>query len=292
MPAMDAEALKQKTRRTREQEYRSFLALYRGENDVVLNPPLPPAGTNFNNVPENVDLADRVEALYREVYASPYLRHFNLPELRATFKNLEALLVATPGVDVGLGDLGRKRRELRFLHRFAQIVKWKDYERSPPDQKALSSGRKRIAEMCLPLEDLLLDQLEDEHLLRKLHNSDLAALPELIKQLGRFGEVFQTVKPDLPYERNRTPENSVMRLVLDDLAECCYRVYEACSYEVVRMLLKSCWLHGYAGIRKGELEALINAALERKQTDYLARTAPREDDALAPEMVWMPVRSL
>ena len=138
----------------------------------------------------------------------------------------------------------------------------------------------------------MLDQLEDEHLLRKLHASDLTALPELIKHLGHFGEVFERIKPDLPYERNRTPDNSIMRLVLDDLAECCYRFYEACSYEVVRALLKSCWLHGYAGIRKGELEALISAALERKQTDYRARTVPRDDDRPAPAVAWMPVRSL
>lgn len=289
---METEDLKLKTRRIREQEYRSFLGLYRGDNDIILNPPLPPAGTVFNSVSENADLASRIDALYRDVYASAYLRHFDLPELRAAFKRLEALLAASPGVDVGLNDLGRQRRELRFLHRFAQIVKWKDYERSPPDQKALSSARKRIAEMCLTLEELMLDQLEDEHLLRKLHASDLTALPDLIKHLGRFGEVFESIKPDLPYERNRTPDNSIMRLVLDDLAECCYRFYEACSYEVVRALLKSCWLHGYAGIRKGELETLISAALERKQTDYRARTVPRDDDRPAPAVAWMPVRSL
>lgn len=288
---MDTVNLKQNARLKREWDYHSFIRLFREYHDV-LNPALPADEIEFNSVTINQELAHRIEKLHREVYASPYFRHFDRPALRTAFKGLEALLAATPGIPVSIDELGRKRRELCFMHRFAQIVKWKDYERSPPDPTALSEARKRIARRCQELEELLLDQLEDPSLIRKLHKKDLTSLPELIKGLGRFGDVFETVKTDLPYDRNRNPANSVIRLVLDDLAECCYRIYEACDYEVVRHLLKSCWLHSYAGIRKGELEEMISNALVRKQTDYHERNIALDDDRTPPEIPWMPVRSL
>lgn len=288
---MNTEEIKQDARQKREREYHSFIGLFREYRDV-LNPPLPADGSEFASTTVNQELANRIENLLCEVYASPYLRRFDIPALRAAFKGLETLLAATPGIPVSLDELGRKRRELCFMHRFAQIVKWQDYERSPPDQEALGNVRKRIARRCQELEELLLDQLEDPHLIRKLHKNDLTTLPELIKGLGRISEVFETIKPDLPYDRNRNPANSVIRLVLDDLAECCYRIYEACDYEVVRHLLKSCWLHSYAGIRKGELEEMISNALERKQTDYRERNIALDDVGTSPEISWMPVRSL
>ena len=288
---MDTENLKQNARLKREREYHSFIGLFREYSDV-LNPAPPADESEITGTSINQELALRIEKLHREVYASPYFRRFDRPALSTAFKGLETLLAATPGVPVSLDELGRKRRELCFMHRFAQIVKWQDYERSPPDQDALSKARKRTARLCQELEELLLDQLEDQHLLRKLHKDDLTTLPELIKALGRFGDVFETIKPDLPYDRNRNPANSVIRLVLDDLAECCYRIYEACNYEVVRHLLKSCWLHSYAGIRKGELEEMISNALERKQTDYHQRNIALDDGRTPPEIPWMPVRSL
>lgn len=288
---MDTEDLKQDARLKRGREYHDFLGLFREYRDV-LNPPMPADGSEFTSTTINQELAHRIEKLHREVYASPYFRRFDRPALSTAFKALETLLAATPGIPVSLDEMGRKRRELCFLHRFTQIVKWQDYERSPPDQEALGKARKRVSRLCHDLEELLLDQLEDQHLLRKLHKDDLTTLPVLIKNLGRFGEVFETIKPDLPYDRNRNPANSVIRLVLDDVAECCYRIYEACDYEVVRLLLKSCWLHSYAGIRKGELEEMIGNALERKQTDYRERNSEREDGRTPPEIAWMPVRSL
>lgn len=288
---MNTEDIKQEARQKREREYHSFLGLFRAYRDV-LSPPLPADGSEFARTAIEQELVHRIEKLHRDVYASTYLWRFDIPALSTAFKGLETLLAATPGVPVSLDEVGRKRRELCFMHRFAQIVKWQDYERSPPDQEALSKARKRIARLCQGLEDLLLDQLEDQHLLRKLHKDDLTTLPELIKGLGRFGEVFETIKPDLPYDRNRNPANSVIRLVLDDVAECCYRIYEACDYEVVRHLLKSCWLQPYAGIRKGELEEMISNALERKQTDYRERNIALEEGRTPPEISWMPVRSL
>ncbi|MEN3371898.1 hypothetical protein [Dechloromonas sp. ZS-1] len=288
---MDTEDLKQDARLKREREYHSFLGLFREYRDV-LNPPLPAEGSEFASIAINPEWSHRIEKLHREVYASPYFRRFDRPALSTAFKALETLLAATPGIPVSLDELGRKRRELCFMHRFAQIVKWQDYERSPPDQEALGKARKRVSRVCQELEELLLDQLEDQHLLRKLHKDDLATLPGLIKDLGRLGEVFETIKPDLPYDRNRNPANSVIRLVLDDVAECCYRIYEACDYEVVRQLLRSCWLHPYAGIRKGELEEMISNALERKQSDYRERNIALDDDRAPPEISWTPVRSL
>ena len=288
---MDTEDLKQDARLKREREYHSFLGLFREYRDV-LNPPLPAEGSEFASIAVNPEWAHRIEKLHREVYASPYFRRFDRPALSTALKGLETLLAASPGIPVSLDELGRKRRELCFMHRFAQIVKWQDYERSPPNQEALGKARKRIAHLCQEVEELLLDQLEDQQLLRKLHKDDLTTLPILIKDLGRFGQVFETIKPDLPYNRNRNPANSVIRLVLDDVAECCYRIYEACDYEVVRLLLKSCWLHSYAGIRKGELEEMISNALVRKQTSYRERNIEREDDRTPPEISWMPVRSL
>jgi len=288
---MDTEDLKQDSRLKREREYHSFLGLFRDYRDV-LNPPSPASGSEFSSTTINQESVYRIEKLHGEVYTSPYFRRFERPALSAAFKKLEELLAATPGIPVSLDELGRKRREICFMHRFARIVKWKDYERSPPDQEVLGKARKRVSRLCQELEELLLDQLEDQHLLRKLHKDDLTTLPDLIKELGRFGDVFETIKPDLPYDRNRNPENSVIRLVMDDLAECCYRIYEACNYEVVRLLLKSCWLHPYAGIRKGELDEMISNALERKLTDYRERNIPLDDGRTPPEISWMPVRSL
>lgn len=288
---MDMEDHKPDARQKREREYHSFLGLFREYRDVLAPPP-PAEGSDFTSTTINQERAHRIEKLHREVYASPYFRRFDRPALSTALKDLETLLATSPGIPVSLDELGRKRRELCFMHRFAHIVKWPDYERCPPDQEALGKARKRIARLCQELEGLLLDQLEDQHLLRKLHKNDLTALPDLIKDLGRFGEVFETIKLDLPYDRNRNPANSVIRLVLDDVAECCYRIYEACDYEVVRHLLKSCWLHSYAGIRKGELEEMISNALERKQTEYHQRNIEREDDRIPPEISWMPVRSL
>lgn len=288
---MDTEDLKQDARLKREREYHSFLGLFREYRDV-LNPPLPAEGSELASTAINPEWAHRIEKLHREVYASPYFRRFDRPALSTALKALETLLAAAPGIPVSLDELGRKRRELCFMHRFAQIVKWQDYERSPPDQDALGKARKRVSRLCQELEELLLDQLEDQHLLRKLHKDDLATLPGLIKDLGRLGEVFETIKPELPYDRNRNPANSVIRLVLDDVAECCYRIYEACDYEVVRQLLRSCWLHPYAGIRKGELEEMISNALERKQTDYRERNIALDDGRAPPEISWMPARSL
>ena len=283
--------MKEYARLKREREYCSFLGLFR-EYREVLNPPPPPEGSEFASIVIDPAWAHRIEKLHREVYASPYFRHFDRPALSAAFKALETLLAAAPGIPVSLDELGRKRRELCFMHRFAQIVKWRDYERSPPDPEAMGKARKRVSRLCQELEELLLGQLEDQPLLRKLHNDDLAMLPGLIMNLGRFGEIFETIKPVLPYDRNRNAANSVIRLVVDDLAECCYRIYEACDYEVVRYLLKSCWLNSYAYVRKGELEEMISNALERKLTEYHQRDIEREDDRIPPEISWMPVRSL
>lgn len=288
---MDMEDIKLKARQAREREYHDFLALYRDYRDI-LNPPQTPAtadATSAELVPER---ERRINDLYRRVYASPYIRRFDRSALNAAFKQLEALLAASPGAPISLDELGQKFRQVCFLHRFALIIKWEHYERRPPNPEALGQARKRIALQCQKLEGLLIDQLEDEPLLRELHNADLTALLELIKDLDQIGKVFKTITPRLPYVRNRDADNSVMRLFLYDLAECCYRIYEACDHGAMLKLLQSCRLRAYTGVRKSELEALIENALNIKITDYLARIAERDDDVNTPEPPWMPVRSL
>ncbi|MBS0368629.1 MAG: hypothetical protein JSS57_05450 [Proteobacteria bacterium] len=288
---MELENLKLEDRQKREREYYDFMRLYRGYDDI-LDPSRSNETATVTSAQGLSEREGRIDDLDRAVFDSPYIRQFNRSALNAAFAKLETGLAASPGVPISLDALGQKRRRVCFLHRFAQIVRWQDYEHQPPKPKALGNARKRIARLCQELESLLLDQLNDEHLIRKLHNNDLAALPELIKGLDQFGDVFETVKPDYPVQRNRELDNTVLRLVLNDLAECCYQVYENCDYEVVRQLLKSCWLRHYASTRKGELEKMIELSRERKITSYYERTAERDEDRSTPEFPWTPVRSL
>lgn len=287
----EADDLKQEQRWKRERDFHTFIGLFR-ESDGLLNPPPRTSGGDISDSEVVADLKTRFAALHDAVYNSPYMRQLDRAAIRSVLRGMERSMATSRGESHNSSDMDVMRRELLFLNRFANIVKWKDFERTPLDLKSLGRDRKKIAAMCLDLESLLLNQLEDPYLLRKLRNDDMDSLPGLIAALGRFSEVFEEIKPDPPYDRNRVTTNTVMRIVIDDLAECCYRIYEVCDVELLRKLLRATWLSAYAGVRAGELTEMINGTLGRKQTEYLDRTELVTAEATTLSMPWMPARNL
>jgi len=282
----ETDDVKREERRKRERDFHALIGLFR-ESDGLLNP-VP--RTSDNDLA--ADLKTQLSALHDAAYNSPYMRQLDRAAIRSVLRGMENSLATVRGESHNAGDMDVMRRELLFLNRFAHIVKWKDFERVPPDLKSLGRDRKKIAAMCLDLESLLLNQLEDPYLLRKLRNDDLDRLPGLITALGRFSEVFEEIKPEPPYDRDRVTANTVMRIVIDELAECCFRIYEVCDVELLRKLLRATWLRSYAGVRSGELTEMINTTLGRKQTEYFDRTEPLTTEATALSIPWMPARNL
>jgi hypothetical protein len=283
--------LKREERRKRERAFHAFIGLFR-ESGRLLNPPPGPANEGGPDANVVANLKTRLTELHDAAYSSSYMRQFDPAAIRSVLRGMESSLGAARGESHNGSDMDVMRRELLFLYRFAQIVKWKDFERTPPDLQSLGRDRKKIAAMCLDLESLLLNQLEDTYLLRKIRNDDMDRLPGLITALGRFSEVFAEIKPEPPYDRNRVTTNTVMRIVIDDLVECCYRIYEVCDVALLRKLLRATWLRAYAGVRSGELTEMINGTLGRKQTEYFDRTEPVTTEATALSMPWMPARNL
>lgn len=263
--------------RQREQEYINFIAIYRAYPELM-NPPLPVAGDIRL---EDCDSGEWVRKLYDTAYQSPYIKRLEGVRLSELFKRLECKLAEPSGggilVDSVLPEsqrsIGRQRRELRFLRRFAGIIKYEGHEFSVPNPAQMRVARKRMANTCRALERRLEILMEDDFLIEGLGQHSLAECRRLYDTMWRMADLFDGVQPSYPFEREKITDSAIAKVLVHWLATCCFRTYGVCDPEIVLQLFSAPWLSKYLSHVPADVVNLIARAAQRNQANYHRRIA-------------------
>lgn len=268
-------------------EYREFISLY-DPYPQLMNPPLPPGGEIRL---ETADKGDWVPDLHKAVYGSPYLRRLQSVNLPVLFANLEKLLAKPDGrilVDACLPPdaqaIGRRKRELRFLRRYAEIIRYDGAELPLPKPVETRKERARFARRCRLLEARLQQLMEDEFLTESLGRYSLLEARRLGPTLARLAAVIDDIKPYYPFERERDKERAAAKAFIHFFVSCCFRTYGCCSAAVIERMFYVPWLSIYAEATPDMLGPLINEAIKQEGVSYRHRVAEAPwDFALFPE---------
>lgn len=274
MPNLDLELARQ-----RELEYNSFIALYRAHPELM-NPPLPPGGEIRR---EDCDAGEWVHELYDLVYQSPYIKRLETIRLDQLFKALEGKLSEpTKGYELlddylpeGQRVIGRRRRELRFLRRYAGIIKYEGYEFSVPNPAKMRVARKRMANTCRVLERRMEILMEDEFLVEGLGQHSLAECRRLPDTMWRLADLFEEIQPAYPFEREKVPEGAIAKVLTHSFATCCFRTYGVCTPEIVLQMFSAPWLERFLSHLPADVPGLISRAEQRNWANYHRRISEK-----------------
>lgn len=280
----------------REQEYISFIANYRAHPELM-NPPLP-AVVDIRS--EDCDSGEWVQAFYDAAYQSPYIKRLEGVRLGELFKRLERKL-AEPSVGAILVDdflpeaqrvIARQRRELRFLRRYAGIIKYEGYAFSVPNPAKMRVARQRMAKTCRVLEHRLEILMDDEFLVESLGQHSLVECLRLSETTWRMSNLFDDAQPSYPFEREKIPEGAVSKVLTHWFATCCFRTYGVCEPEHVLQMFSAPWLEPYLNHLPADVGNLISRAGQRNRANYYRRIAEQPWDIEVRAEYWEPPTTL
>jgi hypothetical protein len=201
-------------------------------------------------------------------------------------------VLAMPGAErEALQAQKRQERETRFIHRVAKIVG--SHDRSwvvftPARQKR---HRADAAKHLRAAQKSLAPLLRDDHFKESLTSvSDFDALRRLSEGLRPAAQWIEEARPLYPAERDREPSNTRARVVIDRLADACFRIYGHCDPKIIEHLTEYDWMEHVAELPRHQ--DVIQRALERK-IDAFGRRLPREDNP-SPSLrgEWVPATTL
>jgi len=289
--------------RLRELAYLKFIALYR-KYPALLNPPLPANGviTDIDQSSDkSSDMESRTRALYDAVYESEYIKSLSTSvPFKQLFRQLESLLANTPEpgilVDQQVSLLkrttGRMRRELRFLRRYADIVKYDGCEITIPNPAHEKKSRKRFARTSRVLNQRLDRLMSDQFLTDALGQYSLQECRMMLDKLLHMADVFEQITPIYPIARNKVDEISISKTLIHQLADCCFRIYEACDRDVIGLLILPAWLRTYVDAAPDDIDALIAEALVRKVINFDDRISEKPWEVDIGPSAWEPPTAL
>lgn len=180
-------------------------------------------------------------------------------------------------------------RELRFVHRLACLIRYADFKLpipKPGDQK------KQRAEAADALDDalkMLQPVIKDEFFLEAAgHEDELKVLFEVRQNLPKLSAFLRQTQPNYLVQKVSPDKQDLAcaKLLVNRLADSCFRFYAYCDAQVLRELLSYPWLD-YTSDLPNQAE-LIDDALARQKDQY-GRPLPLEDN-LTVELdgAWIP----
>lgn len=291
MPDIDLDLAQQ-----REQEYINFIAIYRAR-PALMNPPVPAPGMIRR---EDCDSSDWVQALYTTVYQSPYIKRLEAVRLDLLFKALELQLSAPTKGEILIDDylpedlrvISRQRRELRFLRRYAGIIKYEGYEFSVPNPAKMRIARKRMANTCRVLERRLELLIEDEFLVEGLGQHSLMECRRLSDTMWRMADLFDNIQPQYPFEREKVADGAIAKVLTHWFATCCFRTYGVCAPNNVLQMFSAPWLACYLNRLPADIQSHITRAEQRNRSNYHRRIAEQPWEIEVHPDHWEPPTSL
>lgn len=183
----------------------------------------------------------------------------------------------------------KMERELRFVHRLASLIRYVDFKLpipKPGDQK------KQRAEAADALDDAfkkLQPVIKDEFFLEAAgHEDELTVLFEVRQKLPTLSALLRQTQPNYLVQKVSPDKVYLARakLLVNRLADSCFRFYAYCDEQVLHELLSYPWLDFTSDLP--DHAGLIDDALSRHKDQY-GRPLPQEDNfTVELDGAWIP----
>ncbi len=243
------------------------------ENTEIFSTVSSPSAEHLKEFHQHFSKTDYVQGLFKN------------GELREAIDALEKAYSAT-GIHVKLLSMPeperqafqaqkRLEREVRFIHRLAAILGPRELPLeilSPGDQKR---KRKEAAKHLRKSHSALQIVMRDEYFKESIAPAQkLGELRRMAKELLGVAQSIDDARPEYPSKRKRDEGAARARLLVNRLADACYRIYGHCDVKIIIHLTSYVWL-GYIE-RHPDIKEAIGQALARK-IDQFQRRVPNED---------------
>jgi hypothetical protein len=232
---------------------------------------------------------NRLKSFYEKLEQTSYVQGLLMSgELEQAIAKLESEFAKT--ILISEFDLSRSSEEIkrlkehkclerrvRFIHRLAKLIGPSDITFAfikPAEQNKLQKKvAKSLGQVQKDLRLLLKNEFFQESLSAK-HHDILKCLNQGIENAVKF---VAEIKPDYPIDRVRDKNNTRAKILINRLADVCFRIYGNCDETIINHLTSYPWLVFVTEI--ADIDALIKQALERK-TDLFERRINNEDSEL------------
>lgn len=171
-------------------------------------------------------------------------------------------------------------REVRFIHRLATLLGPWDAskpelpikEHSPPQgQTAREAATKALNKAHTALKAVLRDEFFRESLAPLCRHDTLRKMQDDLPKAAKW---IEEAAPAYPYQRRRQDNRADTRVLVNRLADTCYRIYGDCNEMIIE------YLTSYDGLgfvaEHEDIRGIIQEALDRKKNQF-QRRIPRED---------------
>ncbi len=248
------------------------------------------------------DWNEQIETSYAEVMKHPYVKTVKkgaayvdkaLLSLEEGFRKSLTVELDPQGVEVSQRPVNQMARELFFWVHYAQLIGHRSRltnTLSPTDQK---KDRGKIAGQCHRLSIAISRQLNDHYFVRGLvEPGSLQMLERVVMDLKRAAKEFDIARPSYPFLK--VSGYPAARMLIDQLAETCFRCYLNCTAQTLRSLLNVPWIkHDFINdLDDKALGDLIDISLSKKISDYQRRTGYELWDQPPPVRLLAPPESL
>lgn len=232
---------------------------------------------------------NRLEPFYEELVQTPYVQGLLMSgQLEQAIGKLEseyAKIIHKCVLDQSrspeevslLKEHKRLERRVRFIHRLAKVIGPSDRPFAfvkPSEQKKLRKQVVKSLDQAKGKLNLLLkDEFFQESLLAEHHD----ILKRLNRDIEKAMKFVAEVEPDYPIERVRDQKNACAKILINRLADVCYRIYGYCDETVINHLTNYPWLDCVTEI--ADIDDLIDQALSRKNHLFKRRIPNQDSDS-------------
>ena len=182
-------------------------------------------------------------------------------------------------------------RRIRFIHRVAAVLGPCDRPPALYLRKSEEQRRQNAAKALKKAHDQFARAMEDEYLKEYLQGENLLAQAlDLRRNMLSASTWLKRADPLYPYERIIDEDGARAKILVNRLADACYRLYAICDVETLQFLVSYSWLRFVEDTV--EIDEIRRQALERKMGRY-NRYEPNEDyigAGLTGE--WLPAKTL
>jgi hypothetical protein len=165
-------------------------------------------------------------------------------------------------------------RRVRFIHRLAKVIGPSDRPfiiLKPGEQNKLQKKvAKSLGQVQKDLRLLLKDEFFQDSLLFGQHR----ILKRLNRDIENAVKFVAEAKPVYPIERISHEKSARAKVLINRLADVCFRIYGNCDETIINHLTSYPWLDCVAEI--ADIDALIEQALMRK-IHWFKRRVPNQD---------------